>query len=87
MLCCGKERSRRFCPECGSPVTDKPLWGLLGHCSASIGRLEAQLQRMKREGENPDSCQDYIQKRCRRIQLQTDKWKNWASALRDILQE
>lgn len=87
MQCCGKKRDRRFCPECGSPVTDKPLWGLLGHCSASIGRLESQLQRMKEESENLDFHQGYMQKRCTRIQAQIRKWKSWAEALQDILKE
>lgn len=86
-LCCGREVSTPYCPECGTKL-GSPLWQLLAHCrhqEANAFKFKNTLEGMT----EPDSWKDRNPDRWRRrVKKANDvwlKWKAWADAIAGML--
>jgi NMD protein affecting ribosome stability and mRNA decay len=74
MICCGQNRTTRFCPECGKP-TKNALIGLLDHCRP---QLEYCKTRLAHAGAKDSTC---------KRQAAVDKWQGWVDALEKAISE
>lgn len=54
MICCGEDRTGKFCPECGESLYSSPAAELRRFVSASIGNNRGQIKQREACG-NPDS--------------------------------
>lgn len=89
MICCGKEITSRFCPDCGKPTGyQEPLASLLKHCRA-MEKGQGSLARCQDRAANQEGRSD--EKRAiakERAESRTGhamKWGAWADALQELL--
>jgi len=78
MECCGKERTTKYCPDCGKELNaDAPLAGLLRHCEST---LEAANKKRKEATEAKDD------KSLVSAEKSIAKWHQWVCALEAVVQ-
>lgn len=88
MICCGSDRTSRFCPECGKPVGVPPLESLLSHCESTRNGIENRIK--KREmwigaGVCPERIKKKHEQNKKRDLAAIEKWDRWIEALRSIV--
>lgn len=90
MLCCGKERTGNYCPECGKAMNKEAgLRGLLRHVTERLETMTRKAAELKRQYDiisgNTDNY--HAAEKKRRIQAwkvaqkTADKWQEWQEAL------
>jgi hypothetical protein len=77
--CCGKERSTRFCPECGKRLVDDPLVELLAHVRKTeklyrTSAAKAMARSLHSKYDNPGYWSE-----------KADKWQSWVDALSRLM--
>lgn len=89
MECCGYDRTTSFCPMCGKPMNEKPIYGLLRHVKTYMVAKEKDLAvNIRIHGEDgkkidPSGCDIYREGLKRRLK----KWTEWYEALIDLLEK
>jgi hypothetical protein len=81
--CCGKQRSGRFCSECGKPLANGPLWDLLRSCRATEKGLRTRAETERRQGER-EGDERYIKWSDKNVR-NADEWKARGDALLELL--
>lgn len=72
MLCCGKTRRTRYCPDCGKELfPGGPLGGLLAHCQKVLDQY-----RIRYEHRPTKTAQHVI-----------EKYESWVVALRKVIDQ
>ena len=81
MKCCGRDRTTRYCADCGKELSgNRPLDSLLRHVRTNIGTKTKEIEKYKRwikKGEEPKWCK-------KDLGNTTDsraKWMIWEEAL------
>jgi hypothetical protein len=98
MVCCGKERKSRFCPDCGGHLSKSgdadALRALLGYCRArerehrrSVEKAEDLATTETYQNGNP--VPDYEKENCRKsaakYRAQADQWQGFGDALAALM--
>jgi hypothetical protein len=80
--CCGRERSSRFCPDCGKALADDPLVELLNHCWLSEKKQRSEAENFRAAGDADDlSRKSTYETRL----VRADGWRDRATALAALL--
>jgi hypothetical protein len=82
MICCGKKRNTKFCPDCGCRLTNS-LVGLLKHVEG-----KAELVRKRYEGVKQRSLSDRPKWETSLPSLlkTVEKWESWRDLLAKLLE-
>jgi len=91
MICCQKERTTKFCPDCGALLagTD-PLDTLMAHCRSQenlkaqeLARAEKDLERERHRADKLDLVR--AERELRMAQARHARWKSWVEALAEVI--
>ena len=76
MECCGKERTTKFCCDCGKALDYDPIYSLMAHLTSMARKYKGSFTNQKAKGYETSAA---ISKKA------SEKWKLWENALRELL--
>lgn len=92
VTCCGRERTSRYCPECGEKLQEHPLDSLLAHAREVIRVHETKAANLRRkiawQAENPDAKRyrpDVSEEDLIAPERLAAKWRTWAAAVEALM--
>jgi len=90
LTCNHKDMTMRYCPDCGKPMDNTSLLGLLQHLETRVDLLENQREQwaasiVKKKKEGTDTT--YNRGRFERLEAQLPKWRSWRDKLNTLLQD
>ncbi|CEF48307.1 unnamed protein product [uncultured bacterium] len=88
MECCGKERTSRFCPDCGNALQSGGLWELLSHMRVVIRTQSRSAERNARKSQcSGINDPSFYARRADSQRKAADKWTAWADELAKLLED
>lgn len=89
-VCCEKERTTRFCPDCGKPLGKDPVLELMRHVRKVEENHRKQVANhmddavgWKQDGDH-EKAQRFLSQADRYHNL-ADQWKSWGDALAALI--
>ena len=87
MQCCGKERTTKFCPDCGKPTCDPWLSSLLAHLKRRADEERKRYQAICKSHESLGKTDEDDTKWLDQAKARADKWASWHAVLVDLIEK
>lgn len=76
MICCGQQRTSKFCPDCGNVLTADAGSTLLRHVRSTVTTIQARIKGLEVSAGNRDSIEWRIAKEKKHL-VKWQAWEDW----------